>query len=104
MSLQLRPWHTLAGRLLPLASGFPEDQGALRIDADARVLGATLEPEGHIAYPLAPNRCGYLVAARGRVIVNGQPVGERDGIAITNETGIKITALEAAEIVLVDAA
>ena len=28
-----------AGRLVPIASGFPEDQDALRIEADARVLG-----------------------------------------------------------------
>ena len=93
-----------AGQLLPLASGFPEDQEALRIDADARVFGATVEAHGHIAYPLRPTRYGYLVAARGRVMVNGQPLGEGDGIAITNEPEIAITALEAAEIILVDAA
>jgi len=93
-----------AGRLLPLASGFPEDEAALRIDANARVLGATLEAEERIAYPLPPTRYGYLVPARGRVLVNGQPVGERDGVAITGEPGIAITALEAAEIILVDAA
>jgi quercetin 2,3-dioxygenase len=93
-----------AGRLPALASGFPEDEEALRIDANARVLGATLEAEERIAYPLPSTRYGYLVPARGRVLVNGQPVGERDGIAIAGEPGIEITALEAAEIVLVDAA
>jgi quercetin 2,3-dioxygenase len=93
-----------AGRLLPLASGFPEDEAALRIDANARVLGATLEAEERIAYPLPPTRYGYLVPARGRVLVNDQPVAERDGLAITGEPGIAITALEAAEIILVDAA
>jgi hypothetical protein len=31
-------------------------------------------------------------------------VAERDGLAITGERGIEITALEAAEILLVDAA
>ena len=93
-----------ARRLLPLASGFPEDEDALPIDADARVLGATLEAEERIAYRLPTTRYGYLVPARGRVMVNGQPVGERDGLAITGECGIEITALEAAEIILVDAA
>jgi len=36
--------------------------------------------------------------------VNNHQVGERDGIAITGESGIAITALETAEIILVDAA
>jgi quercetin 2,3-dioxygenase len=93
-----------AGRLVPLASGFPEDQDALRIEADARVLGATLEAGQRIAYPLPSTRYGYLVAARGRVMVNDQQVGERDGVAIAGEPGIAITALEPAEIILVDTA
>ena len=93
-----------AGRLVPLASGFPEDQDALRIEADARVLGATIEAGQRIAYPLPSTRYGYLVPARGRVMVNDQQVGERDGIAIADEAGIVITAIEPAEIILVDTA
>jgi redox-sensitive bicupin YhaK (pirin superfamily) len=91
-----------AGRLVPLASGFPDDQGALRIEADARVLGATVEAGQRIAYPLPSTRYGYLVPARGSVMVNGQLVGERDGIAIAGERGIAITAIEPTEIILVD--
>ena len=93
-----------AGRLLPLASGFSEDRDALYIDADARVLGATVEAGERITYPLPATRYAYLVPARGSLVVNGQHVGERDGIAIAGETRIAIAALEAAEIVLVDAA
>src|SRR6202011_5055126 len=85
-----------AGRLVPLASGFPEDQDALQIDANARVLGGTVEPGQHVAYAFPPSRYGYLVPARGRVKVNDQHVGERDGIAITGEPGIAITAIETA--------
>jgi redox-sensitive bicupin YhaK (pirin superfamily) len=93
-----------SGSLLVLASGFPEDQDALRIDADARVLGATVRSGERIAYALRSTRYAYLVPARGRVIVNGQHVEERDGIALTGESGIEITAVDAAEIILVDAA
>jgi len=92
------------GQLVTLASGFPEDEAALQIDADARVLGATIEAGQSIEYPLSSGRYGYLVPARGSVMVNEQHVGERDGIAITGEPAISITALETAEIVLVDAA
>ena len=93
-----------AGRLTPLASGFPDDLGALPIDANARVLGAIVQAGEHITYPLAAMRHGYLVPARGSVSVNGQPIRERDGIAITGEPAIEITALEGAEIILVEAA
>jgi redox-sensitive bicupin YhaK (pirin superfamily) len=92
------------GRFVPLASGFSDDQDALRIETDARVLGATLEAGQRIEYPLPPTRYGYLVPARGRVMVNDQAVGERDGIAIAGEPGIAITAVEPAEIILVDTA
>ena len=93
-----------SGSLMPIASGFPEDQNALRIEADARVLGATVEAGQRIEYPLPPTRYGYLVPARGKVMVNDQEVGERDGIAIAGEPGIAITAVEPAEIILVDTA
>lgn len=90
------------GRLVTLASGFIEDSNTLRIESDARVLGATLEARQSITYPLPSTRYGYLVPARGSVTVNGQQVGERDGIAIAGEPGIAITAIEPAEIILVD--
>jgi hypothetical protein len=37
-------------------------------------------------------------------MVNDQQVGERDGTAIADEAGIVITAIEPAEIILVDTA
>jgi hypothetical protein len=37
-------------------------------------------------------------------MVNDKQVGERDGIAISGEPGIAITAIEPAEIILVDTA
>jgi redox-sensitive bicupin YhaK (pirin superfamily) len=53
---------------------------------------------------MTSRRYGYLVPARGRVMVNDREVGERDGIAITGEPEIAITAIEPAEIILVDTA
>ena len=92
------------GRLLPLASGFPDDRDALRIEADARILGGRIEAGQRIAYSLPATRYGYLVAARGSVMLNDQQVGEGDGIAILGEPGIVITAIEPAELILVETA
>jgi redox-sensitive bicupin YhaK (pirin superfamily) len=46
----------------------------------------------------------YLVPAVGKLDVNGVNVNARDGLAISDEREIKITALEDSELVLVDAA
>ena len=92
------------GRLVALASGFEEDADALPINAKARVLGATLSAGETAEYALSADRHAYLVPAVGVVEVNGTRVNTRDGAAITGEEKITITALEDAEIVLVDAA
>jgi len=90
------------GEFVTLASGYDDDRDALQIDADARVLGATLESGQRITYPIGPTRSGYLVPARGTVTVNNQRVNERDGIAIVAEADIVVTATAPAELILVD--
>jgi redox-sensitive bicupin YhaK (pirin superfamily) len=68
------------------------------------VLGATLRAGETLDYDLAPDRRAYLVPARGSVEVNGVTVGTRDGAAIADEPRLRITALEDAELVMVDTA
>jgi len=92
-----------SGRFVTLASGFEEDGDALRINAAARVMGATLAAGETAELALDPTRHAYLVATQGPIEVNGVRAEARDGIAITGETMVTIKALEAAEIVLVDA-
>jgi len=92
-----------AGRFVTLASGFADDAEALRINAAARVLGATLAAGETAELTLDPQRHAYLVASKGSIEVNGTRAGPRDGVAITGEEAVTIKALEDAEIVLVDA-
>ncbi len=92
------------GQLVALASGFDDDTDALPIRTDARVLGATLKAGDSVDYPLGATRHGYLVPAVGAVEVNGVRLDARDGGAISGEATLTITALEDAEVVLVDAA
>jgi redox-sensitive bicupin YhaK (pirin superfamily) len=84
-----------------LASG-REDDGALTIHADARVLGATLKAGSSIVYDADPARHLYLVPS-GAVRVNGVSANPRDGVAMTGEARIESAADEDAERVLVDA-
>lgn len=93
-----------AGKFVALASGFEGDGDALPIRTNARVLGATLAPGQTVEYALGKGRHAYLVPARGAVEVEGIRVNARDGAAIVDVDTLRITALEEAEVVLVDAA
>ncbi len=93
-----------AGQFVVLASGFDTDSDALPIRTDARVVGATLKAGESATYPLGAARRGYLVPAKGAVEVNGVHLNARDGAAITGEDTLTVTAVNDAEIVLVDAA
>lgn len=99
------PKDDLSGRFIALASGLVDDTEALPIRANARVAGATLNPGETVEYRFADaSRLGYLVAARGRVTVNGIALEAQDGAAISGEQSITVTAEEAAELILVDVA
>jgi redox-sensitive bicupin YhaK (pirin superfamily) len=93
-----------SGKFVALASGLADDDEALPIRADARVLGATLKAGETAEYPLGAHRHAYLVPSRGSVEVNGVRLETRDGAAIRDEGVLRVTALEDAELVLVDAA
>lgn len=93
-----------SGKFVTLASGFADDADALPIRTDARVLGATLKAGETTTYALGKDRSGYLVPAVGVVEVNGVKLNARDGAGIKDEDVITVTALEDAELVLVDAA
>jgi redox-sensitive bicupin YhaK (pirin superfamily) len=98
------PKSDRAGKFVTLASGLPEDTDALPIRTSARVAGATIKAGETTEYELGPDRHAYLVSAAGSVEVNGVRLDPRDGAAITGEASLKITALNDAEVVLVDAA
>ena len=98
------PKSDRSGKFVTIASGFENDNDALPIRADARVLATTLKAGEGAEYAPGRTRNLYLVPAVGRVEVNGVSVNARDGVAIRDEAKLKITALEDSELVLVDAA
>jgi quercetin 2,3-dioxygenase len=95
------PKANRSGQLTVLASGYGE-QGALSINADAKVLGATVDAGETLNYELEAGHHAYLVTAKGRIRVNGVEAKARDGVAIKGEGMITIEALDAAELVMVD--
>jgi len=95
------PKESREGQFQLLASGNGDD-GVLHINADAKILGATLKPGETLEYAADPARHLYLVPS-ARVEVNGTVAEKRDGVAITGEEKVTVKAEEETELVLVDA-
>ena len=98
------PKDDRSGHFVTLASGYDNDNDALPIRTDARVVGATLKAGETAEYPLGRDRKAYLVPASGAVQVGDVRVNARDGAAISDRIVVRITAIEDSEIVMVDAA
>ncbi len=96
------PKDDRSGRFVTLASGFAEDSDALPIRADARVLGATLKAGESLTYPVGAGRHAYLVPATGSITIDAEQLKARDGAGLTGGQSYTITAIEDAELVLVD--
>ncbi len=97
------PKDARSGRFDVLASGREGDADALRIQADARVLGATIAAGETVSYDLG-GRKGYLVPATGKLEIEGEIAKARDGVAIADLETLQVKALEDSEVVLVDTA
>lgn len=93
-----------SGQFVTLASGYDNDNDALPIRTDARVVGATLRAGETAEYLLGKDRKAYLVPATGAIQIDDVRVNARDGAAISDLDVVRITAIEDSEIVLVDAA
>jgi quercetin 2,3-dioxygenase len=96
------PKDDRSGRFVTLASGIEGDQDALPIRTEARVLGANLKAGESAEYTLGGTRHAYLVPAKGKVEVNGVALDARDGAAIKDVAVLRVTAIEDAEVVMVD--
>ena len=96
------PQHDSAGEWTLFASGIAGDEDALPIRTQARVLGARVKAGDSIDYSLGEGRHGYLVPASGAVEIDGERIGPRDGVAFRSGDH-RISALDDAELVLVDA-
>lgn len=96
------PKEDRSGKFVPLASGFEGDDGALPLRANARVLGATLKAGETAEYRIGNGSYVYMVSTKGKININGMVSNTRDGVAIYDEEIIQVTAIEDAELVLVD--
>jgi quercetin 2,3-dioxygenase len=100
--LQPCPAAERSGCFVAIASGLDSDCDALPIRARARVLNAKLRIGESIEHVFREPRLAYLVPSFGTVDVNGVRIHARDGAAIKDIDIVTITAIERADVVMVD--
>lgn len=96
------PTEAPTGGLTPLASGRSGVEGAAPIDQDATLFAGTIPAGGGLDHALGAGRQAYLVAARGRLLIDGTPAAARDGVVIADAETVRLEAEEEAEVILVD--
>lgn len=92
-----------AGRLRLIAAPDGAD-GAVTINQDARVYASVMDRGNSIVQPCDVDRHAWLQVARGAITVNDTRLEQGDGAGVSQESEIRIAALEPAEILLFDLA
>jgi quercetin 2,3-dioxygenase len=88
---------------LKLAGSRNGRDGSITIHQDIDLYAATLSEGDSVSYTFTPNRVGWVQVARGEVQLNEQTLSAGDGVAIAQESLIKLQGIaQNAEILLFD--
>ena len=88
------------GRLLPVVSGAAGD--TLRIDQDAVISIAALDPGQSVTHDVRPGRRAYAFVISGALDVNGDALAAGDQARITDESRLVLAAAAPTELILLD--
>lgn len=91
------------GQLRLIASPGGQD-GSVTIHQDARVYATLLEEKQQVIHQLAPQRHAWVQVARGAVEINGHPLEQGDGAAVSDEQTLTIVGKKPAEVLIFDLA
>lgn len=78
------------------------ENGALRINQDARVYLATLEAGSKLGFELKAGRHAWVQVINGSVALNGESLDTSDGAGVSDEQKLSFVSEEGAEIMLFD--
>ena len=79
-----------------------ERRGSLRIFQDVLILSSVLDPGHHLLHELLPGRSAWLHVISGEVTLSNLILAQGDGVGVTVEPSVSLTAQENTEILLVD--
>jgi redox-sensitive bicupin YhaK (pirin superfamily) len=76
--------------------------GSMRVHQDVRVYASILDEGDALTYDLEPGRHVWLQVAQGRLKVNGQELGQGDGLAVSEESRLEMIGIDQAEFLVFD--
>jgi redox-sensitive bicupin YhaK (pirin superfamily) len=88
------------GRFLPVVSG--ADGDTLKIDQDAIIYIASLDPGQNATHPVAPGRRAYAFVISGALDLNGTALSAGDQARITDESRLALAPSAPTELILLD--
>jgi redox-sensitive bicupin YhaK (pirin superfamily) len=91
------------GRLRLIASPDGKD-GSVTIHQDAKLYVSLLAPGQEVKHELDKGRYAWLQVAKGAVELNGKPLDQGDGAAVSEEQKLTIKGTKDAEVLLFDLA
>jgi redox-sensitive bicupin YhaK (pirin superfamily) len=89
---------------LRLIAGPDGKDGSVTIHQDARLYVTLLSPGQEVTHELAKGRNAWLQIAKGAVELNGKPLNQGDGAAVSDEPKLSIKGMQDAEVLLFDLA
>jgi redox-sensitive bicupin YhaK (pirin superfamily) len=76
--------------------------GSLHLHQDAVMYSALLDPGQHVAHELEPGRSAWLHVVGGEATLNDVVLKAGDGVGITGERAVSLTAAHPTEVILLD--
>jgi redox-sensitive bicupin YhaK (pirin superfamily) len=77
-------------------------QGSLHTQQDALIYSSLIDPGHHLIHELLPGRNAWLHVICGEAASHDIILTQGDGVGVTNERSVSLTAREKCEILLVD--
>jgi redox-sensitive bicupin YhaK (pirin superfamily) len=89
------------GAFRPLA-GSPGSGALVSVHQDVRLYSLSLERDQEVVYELRPDRHAWVQMARGAVTLDGQPLWQSDGAAVSEQSSLRLIGIESAELLVFD--
>lgn len=77
-------------------------EGSIQINQDADLYLAKLAAGEIVEHTVAPRRHLWVHVATGKVELNGKPLNAGDGAAVSDESSVKLSGVEQAEVLIFD--
>jgi quercetin 2,3-dioxygenase len=97
------PTEEKLGKLRLIASPTGKD-GSVTIHQDAKLYVTLLGPGETVTHHIEPDRHAWIQIAKGSVELNGKPLKQGDGAAVSDEKQLTVKGTEDAEVLLFDLA